>query len=100
MACCWPGSSIKVLTHTRNPWQGAEPGRVKTYPRNVDGIIRQADSTRAEARARKKQRKQEERQKMESEIQRLKTLKRKEIEDRYACCSLKEANEDSPPLIL
>ena len=62
--------------------QEPEGGRVKTYPRQMEGIIRQADTARAQARARKVQRKQEERSKMEAEIQRLKTLKRKEIEGR------------------
>ena len=62
--------------------QEPEGERVKTYPRQVTGVIRQADTARAQARARKVQRKQEERAKMEAEIQRLKTLKRKEIEER------------------
>jgi len=57
-------------------------GSVKTYPRSVEGVVRQGDTKRSNARALKKQRKQEERQKMESEIQRLKTLKRKEIESK------------------
>ena len=55
---------------------------MKTYPRNVEGVVRQGDTKRSAARALKKQRKQEERAKMEAEIQRLKTLKRKEIESR------------------
>jgi hypothetical protein len=57
---------------------------VKTYPRSVEGVVRQGDTKRSAARAAKTQRKQAERAKMESEIQRLKTLKRKEIEAR--CC--------------
>ncbi len=56
--------------------------RMKTYPRQVEGIVRQADAARAQARARKVQRKQEERARAEAEIQRLKTLKRREIEER------------------
>ena len=63
--------------------QEPESGKVKTYPRLLEGVVRQADTTRMEGRARKKQRKQEERAKMEAEIQRLKTLKRREIENRY-----------------
>ena len=44
--------------------------------------MRQADTKRAEVRARKKQRKQEEKAKLVSEVQRMKTLKRQEVEDR------------------
>lgn len=62
--------------------QAPGAGIVKTYPRNVEGVVRQGDTKRSAARALKKQRKQEERAKMEAEIQRLKTLKRKEIESR------------------
>ena len=44
--------------------------------------MRQADTKRAEVRARKKQRKQEEKAKLVAEVQRMKTLKRQEVEDR------------------
>lgn len=62
--------------------QEPDCSKVKTYPRQLEGVIREADTRRARARASRKQRKQEERDKMEAGIQRLKTLKRQEIESR------------------
>ena len=59
-----------------------------TYPRKIEGAIRQGNTVRAEARQRKQERKQQERAKQEAEIQRLKTLKRREIEARYLQTSL------------
>ena len=60
--------------------EGAE--RIKTYPREIEGVIRQGETKRAEARKRKKEKQQQERARQEAEIQRLKTLKRREIEER------------------
>ena len=62
--------------------QEADSGRVRTYPRHLEGVIRQGDTARVEARNRRKEKKQEERAREQSEVQRLKTLKRKEIEAR------------------
>lgn len=64
--------------------QVQEPGAgaVKTYPRVVDGVVREGDMRRAEARARKKQRKAELEAKQQAEVQRQKNATRRDIETR------------------
>ena len=55
---------------------------MKTYPRVVDGVVREGDSRRADARERRRQRKVEKEAKQQAKVQRLKNVKRQDIEER------------------
>lgn len=61
--------------------EGEEALKVQTFPRHLEeGLLRQKDSARAEARQRKAEREKETETKLDSEVKRLKHLKRQEIE--------------------
>ena len=57
-------------------------GRLMTHPRDVPGAVRKESSKRAAARAARAARVAEAKARNEAEIRRLKTLKRREIEDK------------------
>ena len=52
---------------------------IKSYPRNLQSIVRREDTTRKDARERRKQRKEEELAKRKEEVKRMKALKMGEI---------------------
>ena len=61
--------------------EGEEALKVQTFPRQLEeGLLRQKDTTRAEARQRKAEREKEQETKLDSEVKRLKHLKRQEID--------------------
>lgn len=63
----------------RHEEEGAS--EIQSFARQQEGLLRAKDPTRKEARQRKEERKAKQQQQEEEELKRLKTLKRKEIEE-------------------
>jgi protein KRI1 len=64
--------------------EGEEALRIQTFPRNEDGLLREKDDSRKEARQRKKERESAKALQATEELKRLKHLKMKEIEEQRA----------------
>lgn len=64
--------------------EGEEALKVQTFPRQQEGLLRKKDETRKEARERREQRKEEAAARHVEDLKRLKTLKRKEIDEQKA----------------
>ena len=67
-----------------------EPGSatVVTYPRRMEGLVRQPDKRRAEARKGRTERNATEKQQVAEEVRRLKSLHHQAIRDKYAALRL------------
>ena len=61
--------------------EGEEATHIETFPREQDGLLRQKDTTRKDARERKKEREDAEQNRALEELKRLKHLKKMEIDD-------------------